>query len=114
MIKLKEIPLKEMKRVPGGSTRNGYYSHPLIQEGIYYLAKIDKRWYAGTFSKLWYGWNFNAVYDAGKQLEHGDHPKNAGWEQLYIIVDKEDIKSYPLILDVVKEAIDMERGGNSK
>ncbi len=107
MIKLKEVPLSEMKKVPGGSTRDGYYSHPLLKEGIYYLAKVDKRWYAGTFSKLWYGWNFYAVYDAGKQLSNGHHPTKDGWEQLYIIIDKEAVKSYPLILDVVKEAFKM-------
>jgi len=104
MIELKEVPLKEMKRVPGGSTRNGYYSHPLLKEEIFYLAKIDKRWYAGMFSKQWYGWNFRAVNVAGHQLSYGHHPTRDGWEELYIIVDK-SIKTYPLILDVLKEVI---------
>ena len=105
MIELKKVPLKEMKKVPGGSTRDGYYSHPLLKEGLYYLARIDGRWYAGTFNKLWYGWNFRAVYDAGCQLDIGHHPTKTGWEQLYIIIDK-DVKAYPLILDILKEAIE--------
>lgn len=104
MVELKEIPLSEMKRVPGGSTRDGYYSHPLLKEGIFYLAKIDGRWFAGTFSKQHYGWNFNAIYDAGCQLSCGRHPVKEGWGQLYIIVDK-SIKTYPLILDVLKEEL---------
>ena len=44
-----------------------------------YLAKIEKNWYAGTFTRYEYGWNFNAVYDAGFQLDWD------GWEELYEI-----------------------------
>lgn len=105
MIELKEVRLSEMKKVPGGNTRDGYYSHPLLKEGIFYLAKIGGRWYAGTFTKQWYGWNFNAVYSAGHQLSCGRHPTKEGWEQLSIIIDKEVTKTYPLILDVLKEAM---------
>ncbi len=44
-----------------------------------YLAKINGYWYAGKFSKQRYGWNFDAVYFAGFQV---DYP---GWEKLYRI-----------------------------
>lgn len=45
-----------------------------------YLAKINGEWYAGRFGKEWYGWNFEAVYAAGYQVDYG------GWEELYEIV----------------------------
>ena len=53
--------------------------HPDIKKHQYYLAKIDGNWYADTFSKQWYGWNFNGVYSAGYQLSYGE------WEELYEI-----------------------------
>lgn len=40
-------------------------------DGTFYLLRYRGRWYAGTAQKLWYGWNFNAVYDAGVQLSYG-------------------------------------------
>lgn len=40
-------------------------------DGTFYLLRYNGRWYAGTAEKLWYGWNFNAVYDAGVQLSYG-------------------------------------------
>lgn len=54
--------------------------HPDIKAGKHYLAKIGRQYYAGTFSKQWYGWNFNAVYDAGIQLDDSD------WKALWEIV----------------------------
>ncbi len=51
-----------------------------INSRAQYLAKIEGRWHAATFSKEWYGWNFNGVYDAGYQVDYG------GWEKLYKIV----------------------------
>ena len=53
-----------------------------FKEGTFYLAKIQSRWYAGTFTKQWYGWNFNAVYTAGYQYNYD------GWEELYEIIDE--------------------------
>ena len=62
--------------------------HPDIREGgTCYLAKIDGRWYAGAFTMQHYGWNFDAVYDAGYQLWYsGLSPKKDGWQELYEIV----------------------------
>ncbi|MEX3757370.1 hypothetical protein [Mycobacteroides abscessus] len=40
-------------------------------DGTFYLLRYRGRWYAGTAQKLWYGWNFDAVYDAGVQLSYG-------------------------------------------
>lgn len=55
----------------------GKCEHPDIKENQYYLAKIEGCWYASTFTKQWYGWNFNDVYGAGFQLSY------SGWESLY-------------------------------
>lgn len=40
-------------------------------DGTFYLLRYRGRWYAGTAQKLWYGWNFDAVYHAGVQLSYG-------------------------------------------
>ena len=47
-----------------------------------YLVKYGGEWYAGTFTKQWYGWNFNGVFDAGCQM---DYP---GWQAIYEIVQR--------------------------
>ena len=80
-IKLKEIDLSKRKKG----------EHPDIRENTYYLAKIYNGFYAGTFRKQWYGWNFNAVYDAGKQLwTTGLSEKGKdGWQKLYEIINIE-------------------------
>ena len=41
-----------------------------------YLVKYDGRWAIDTFSKQWYGWNFNGIYDAGLQVDYD------GWEAI--------------------------------
>jgi len=69
--KLTKIP----KLIPIDLSKSHENDHPDIKENAHYLARIQMvkniKWYAGTFSKLWYGWNFNAVYDAGYQLDYG-------------------------------------------
>lgn len=78
MVKLKKIDLTK------GDLRK--CEHPDIKEGVEYLALIDwnrgnnGRWYAGKFTKQHYGWNFDAVFDAGYQLSY------SGWLELYEIV----------------------------
>lgn len=37
-----------------------------------YLALIDGQFYAGQFSKQWYGWNLGVKYDAGFQMDWDD------------------------------------------
>ena len=69
---LKEIDLSKSERC----------NHPDIKEKRYYLARINDKWYAGTFTKQWYGWNFDAVYDAGYQLDYG------GLQELYEIAGR--------------------------
>ena len=45
-----------------------------------YLCKIGGRWYANTFTKQHYGWNFDGVYDAGYQVDYD------GWKKVYEII----------------------------
>lgn len=53
---------------------------PGIKEGVPYLCLIDGEYYAGTFSREWYGLNFDGVYDTGYQLDY------EGWERVWRIV----------------------------
>jgi len=115
MIKLKKIDINKIKKnknIPSDE-RSGTYDHPMIQKNQTYLAKINSRWHTGTFSLCWYGWNFSGVYDAGYQLTYGHHPMNDGWEELYLIVDK-TAKTYPMIFDILKEAIKYEKNMRQK
>jgi len=57
-----------------------------ISEKKRYLAKIDKRWEIGTFSKAWYGWLFYHGWTSHQVSYQG---KNGGmdrsWKALYEI-----------------------------
>jgi len=93
MIELKEVDISKIRGC----------SHPDIKANTYYLAKINRRWFAGTFTHQWYGWNFDAVYDAGYHLSYGK------WEALYEIVDTE-VKPYPVIFDILHQASEEVKG----
>lgn len=56
--------------------------HPDIKSTKQYLVKYDGSFYAGTFSRQWYGWNFNGIYGAGAQLDYDD------WQEIYEIVQR--------------------------
>lgn len=65
MIKLKEIPLGPM---PEGRVQRPSSEDDRIRLAKSYLVKIYGSWYAGTFSKQWYGWSFSNWGNAGCQL----------------------------------------------
>ncbi len=97
MVKLKKVDL------PIEANDEGIKPH------AFYLAKMDDGefnkngkfitglcgWYAGTFTKEEYGWNFDAVYDAGFQYNY------PSWKELYEIVDKELTEFYKGLEDKV-------------
>jgi len=59
------------------------HSHPEIKVGKQYLCKIDGEWFMGSFSREWYGLNFDGwVNDTGLQF---DEPgTNAStWERVF-------------------------------
>ncbi|MEN4464442.1 hypothetical protein VXE65_20725 [Mycolicibacterium conceptionense] len=40
-------------------------------DGTFYLIRYHGRWYTGTVERQHYGWNFDAVYSAGLQMNSG-------------------------------------------
>jgi len=67
------------------SKRNGC-EHPDIKENKSYLVKFDGNFHAGKFYRVWYGWNFSGIYDAGAQLDYD------GWQEIYEIVQRKKKK----------------------
>lgn len=61
--KLKKIDLKKCCSLKASGD---FHDHPDIKSNKIYLAKIEGRYYAGRFSKQWYGWKFDG---AGLQLD---------------------------------------------
>lgn len=43
--------------------------HPDISAREQYLVKIGRGWFAGKFSRQWYGWNFDNWGTTGIQLD---------------------------------------------
>lgn len=67
-------------------------------DGTFYLIRYHGRWYAGTAEKQWYGWSFDAVYDAGIQMD-------AGIEACYEIEGKatRDAPIFEILADALSE-----------
>ena len=55
--------------------------HPDIKEDQQYLCRIDGKWFAGTFSRQWFGWSFDDWHGGPLQF---DTPGTNGsdWEQI--------------------------------
>jgi hypothetical protein len=64
--KLKPIPLEPF---PEGKRQRKSSEDDRISKEKSYLVKIGKNWYAGRFSKQWYGWNFDNWGTSGIQLD---------------------------------------------
>lgn len=63
--------------------------------GRVYLGRVHGQWGAGDFTRQWYGWNWNAIYDAGTQIE---------WiEELYDFDPPIDGQR-PIIADILEDA----------
>ena len=67
ILKLKPIDLRKTGSVGGGDCS---CSHPDISSRKWYLIQYDSLPYIGHFEWLWYGWNFDGVYDVGVQLNY--------------------------------------------
>ena len=70
--------------VPVDLMRGEESNHPDINTRSQYLAKIDGQYFAGQFSKVWFGWNFDGWHDVGLQL---DKPgtNSSEWQALWEI-----------------------------
>jgi hypothetical protein len=53
-----------LKRIPVGSSSTSSMIDPRKR----YRVRIEDRWYEGTFSKQWFGWNFEDYGSSGIQL----------------------------------------------
>jgi hypothetical protein len=62
----------------------GFSDHPDIQTGRKYLVQYDGHYYLGTFTRQWYGWNFEGVYPSGVQLDKPGTNSSA-WEGLWLV-----------------------------
>lgn len=70
------IPL-DMKRSDGSN-------HPDISSRKRYLCLIGGRYYAGEFTKQWYGWNFEGWEGVGLQFD-APGTNASEWQQIWEI-----------------------------
>jgi hypothetical protein len=73
----------KLKKIPVGSSSES--SH--IDSRKKYRVKIEGKWYEGSFSKQWFGWNFDGYGSSGMQLNMID--------QVYEIVRVDPTKKPP-------------------
>lgn len=58
------------------------HEHPDIRtDGTRYLVKYNDRWHIGTFSRQWYGLNFNGIYMAGCQFDEPEW-NSSEWQEV--------------------------------
>lgn len=67
-------------------------------DGTFYLIRYSGRFYAGTVEKQHYGWNLDAVYDAGLQMN------SSGIEEIFEIVGGKATRPEP-IFEILAAAI---------
>lgn len=79
--KLKRVDLGKCCEVKPGY---GWHDHAAIKPRARYLARFDGCWYAGSFSRQWFGWSF----DLGSHSVQLDKPgtNHSRWEALFEIV----------------------------
>jgi hypothetical protein len=73
----------KLKKIPVGSSSES--SH--IDSRKKYRVKIEGKWYEGSFSKQWFGWQFDGYGSSGMQLNMID--------QVYEIVRIDPTKKPP-------------------
>lgn len=76
---------KTPRLIPLDMSKSDEHTHPDINGRNTYLCLIDGEYYTGKFSKQWFGWNFNAVYDAGLQFDAPGY-NSSNWQQIWKIV----------------------------
>ena len=74
----------DLKRCTSKIGSGGFHGHPDITAARYYLAKIDGAFYAGRFSKQWYGWSFDGWEGVGLQLDKPGTNESL-WQDLWEI-----------------------------
>lgn len=66
-------------------TRGNQHEHPDLNDWDDFLALHDGKLLVGSFSRQWYGWNFNCgTYDAGLQFDTPGS-NHSRWQRLWRI-----------------------------
>lgn len=73
------------KLVPLDMSLSDESEHPQINSKDTFLCLIGGTYHTGRFSKQWYGWNFEGVYDAGLQFD-APVTNSSDWQQIWRIV----------------------------
>ena len=73
-IRLKRIDLSQSQE----------HDCPGIHPKRSYLCKIGGRWFAGTFSRVWFGLSFEGWYDTPLQFD-APGTNGSNWEEVYKI-----------------------------
>jgi hypothetical protein len=84
-IKIKLIPLDMSKT--DVTPDNGRCSHPDIKVGQKheYLCLIDGKFYAGSFSRVWFGLNFDGWGGFSGLQYDAPGTNSSGWQQIWEI-----------------------------
>lgn len=67
------------KDAGGGS----YHDHPDIKRTKFYLAKIGSEFYAGRFTREWYGWSFDGWGGGGGLQLDKPGTNSSNWKALW-------------------------------
>jgi hypothetical protein len=65
-------------------TKGDKNSHPKIDGRSSYLCLIDGNFYAGKFSKVWFGWHFDGWFDVGMQYDKPGY-NSSSWQRIWKI-----------------------------
>jgi len=76
--------MRTPKLIPLDMSLADKHEHPSIKRGKTYLCLIGGAFYAGCFSRQWYGWNFDAIYSTGLQFDQPGTNRSR-WEMIWEI-----------------------------
>ena len=61
------------------------YDDKRLSEDKRYLAKIDGKWWTGSFRECWYGWLFRYAWTSIQISHTCDNKMDKRWQKLYEI-----------------------------
>jgi hypothetical protein len=77
------VDLKRCCEAPGGGA---FHDHPDISTRKQYLVKYAGQYYAGVFTREWFGWNFTGIYYAYAGIQLNKPGTNCSdWQGLWEI-----------------------------
>lgn len=63
------------------------HEHPDIQKGKKYLCLIGNEYFAGRFSRVWFGWTFRGWYNPHLQFDAPGF-NSSRWQQIWEIKEE--------------------------